>query len=180
MELVKKLAKIQQLLKAPKNQDNTFAKFKYRSSEDILEAVKPLLDELVLTTSDEMVMLGDRFYIKATAKIDSGKEAIEAYGWARECLTKKGMDEAQITGSVSSYARKYALNGLFCIDDNKDPDSQDNSKKEDETIDLAKVAKDCGWTVQEVLESFSPTLKSLQDVEDKKSCIEFLKNNKAK
>ena len=181
MELIKQLAEIQKNLKAPKNQNNEFANFKFRSAEDIQEAVKPLLNGLVLTTSDEMVMLGDRFYIKATAKIESDKgESVEAYGWARECLIKKGMDEAQITGSVSSYARKYALNGLFCIDDTKDADSHNNSSKVDETIDLAKVAKECGWTIEQVLNSYNPPVKSLQDIDDKAGCVQFLKDNKVK
>ena len=124
---------IQQKLKAPKGQTNTFGKYKYRSCEDIVEAVKPILHErqLHLIISDEMINLGDRCYVKATARVKGyleGKEYIlgEATGYAREALSKKGMDEAQVTGAASSYARKYALNGLFAIDDTKDPDTQDN------------------------------------------------------
>ena len=121
------LNKIQTKLKAPKGQTNSFGKYKYRSCEDILEAVKPLLGEATLTVWDEIVLVGDRFYVKATASLQSGEERAETSAFAREAEEKKGMDVAQVTGAASSYARKYALNGLFCIDDNKDPDTQDNS-----------------------------------------------------
>lgn len=126
------LSKIQTELHAPKNQYNNFGKYKYRSLEDIFEGLKPLLKEheCSVTVSDEMVMVGDRFYIKATARLfdSEGKIVAENTGWARESLTKKGMDDSQVTGATSSYARKYALNGLFAIDDVKDADSMDNSK----------------------------------------------------
>ncbi len=119
------LAQIQQNLKAPKGQFNKFANFNYRSCEDILEAVKPLLDgHYSLTLSDEVVQVGDRYYLKATVKLCNGKESIGISAFARESLDKKGMDEAQITGAASSYARKYALNGLFAIDDTKDSDTE--------------------------------------------------------
>lgn len=125
-----KLLNVQQKLKAPKNQVNTFGKYKYRSCEDILEAVKKLLGEegLVLTISDEPIVLGDRFYIEATAMVSDGTTSISTTALAREPESKKGMDESQITGTASSYARKYALNGLFCIDDTKDADTMDNSQ----------------------------------------------------
>jgi len=126
MELQKKLAQIQKDLKAPKNQYNNFGKYSYRNAEDILEAVKPLLDDCVLTISDNVVVVGDRYYIKATAKLRCGTESFKTVAFAREAETKKGMDSSQITGSASSYARKYALNGLFCIDDTKDADSTNN------------------------------------------------------
>ncbi len=122
-----KIAKIQKELVAPKSQVNAFMKFKYRSCEDILEAVKPLLDGLVLTLSDEVIQLGDRFYIKATAKITDGIVALVTTAMAREEFTKPGLDAAQITGSASSYARKYCLNGLFALSDVADADSHDNS-----------------------------------------------------
>lgn len=128
---------IQKELHAPKGQTNDFGGYQYRSAEDIVEAVKPLLNakEWYLVLSDEMVNLGDRYYIKATARIMDNFEGghvliAEATGYAREALDKKGMDQAQITGAASSYARKYALNGLFAIDDGKDADSQDNSQSE--------------------------------------------------
>lgn len=122
------LNKIQQELKAPKNQFNAFGKYKYRSCEDILEAVKPLLGKSTLIIKDEMVLVGDRHYVKATAILQEDNNTVEVTAYAREALDKKGMDEAQITGAASSYARKYALNGLFLIDDTKDADSQDNSQ----------------------------------------------------
>ena len=130
-----KLVKIQAELKAPKNQMNAFGKYKYRSAEDIIEAVKPILfkNNCALLISDEIVQVADRVYVKATAMlIDENNEElpIKVYGWAREEEVKKGMDAAQITGSASSYARKYALNGLFAIDDTKDADSTNDHKDE--------------------------------------------------
>ena len=122
-DLTNKLAMIQQKLKAPKGQMNTFGKYKYRSCEDILEAVKPLLGDLVLTISDDIVEVGGRVYVKATVSLSSGSGNVSTTAFARESDTKKGMDESQITGATSSYARKYALNGLFCIDDTKDSDA---------------------------------------------------------
>lgn len=128
--LQQKLIEIQTELKAPKSQFNKFGGYNYRNCEDILEAVKPLCakHEIVPLLSDEIVMIGDRFYIKATAKVTDGKDEIATTAFARESKEKKGMDESQITGSASSYARKYALNGLFCIDDTKDADFMDNSQ----------------------------------------------------
>lgn len=127
MTLLQKLAKVQLELKAPKSNFNKFGGFYYRSLEDILEAVKPLLDKhgLTLTISDEPVLIGDRFYIKATARISDGKENIEVTAYAREPQSKTKMDDAQLTGASSSYARKYCLNGLFLIDDTKDPDTDE-------------------------------------------------------
>lgn len=127
--MIDKLAAIQSRLHAPKNQKNTFGGYNYRSCEDILEAVKPLLDGLVLTITDEVTEVGGRIYVKATASLTDGKDAMTATAFAREAESRKGMDESQITGSASSYARKYALNGLLLIDDNKDADSQDNSEQ---------------------------------------------------
>ena len=128
--LQQKLIEIQAELKAPKSQFNKFGGYNYRNCEDILEAVKPLCakHEIVPLLSDEIVMIGDRFYVKATAKVTDGKDEIATTAFARESKEKKGMDESQITGSASSYARKYALNGLFCIDDTKDADFMDNSQ----------------------------------------------------
>lgn len=127
---MKELVEIQSKLKAPKNQYNSFGKYKYRNAEDILEAVKPLLAETrcTLTISDEIVMVGDRIYVKATTLlINSAGHTVSTTAYAREEETKKGMDASQVTGATSSYARKYALNGLFCIDDTKDADSMDNT-----------------------------------------------------
>lgn len=127
------LVKIQAELKAPKNQTNSFGKYKYRSAEDIVEAVKPILSKYgtALVITDEVVQVGERIYIKATASLlDGTDDSISVSGWAREEEVKKGMDAAQITGSASSYARKYALNGLFAIDDTKDSDSTNEHKDE--------------------------------------------------
>lgn len=137
------LNKIQQELNAPKSQKNTFGNYNYRSCEDILQAVKPLLGESVLTITDDIVLIGDRYYVKATATITSNDKSISVSGFAREPLDKKGMDLAQITGSTSSYARKYALNGLFAIDDTKDADTQDNTHVEPEKdwLNIDKNAK---------------------------------------
>lgn len=128
--MISKLINIQSELKAPKNQENKFGGFKYRSCEDILEALKPLLSkyELLLTLNDEIIMIGNRYYVQATAKVtDSSGEYIQTRAFARESEEKAKMDSSQVTGSASSYARKYALNGLFCIDDTKDQDFYDNS-----------------------------------------------------
>lgn len=131
MEFIEKIVAIQSELKAPKGQYNSFGKYNYRSCEDILEGVKPLLSKhgLVLTIQDEIELIGDRYYVKATATITDGKEQLSTDAYARESLDKKGMDASQVTGSTSSYARKYALNGLLAIDDTKDADTMDNSKK---------------------------------------------------
>lgn len=128
---MKKLVAVQAALKAPKGQFNSFGGYKYRSCEDILEAVKPLLLEqgLQLTITDEPVEVGGRIYIKATATVTDGSETATVSGYAREAETKKGMDESQITGTASSYARKYALNGLFLIDDTKDADATNEHQK---------------------------------------------------
>jgi essential recombination function protein len=131
MEFIEKIVAIQSELKAPKWQYNSFGKYNYRSCEDILEGVKPLLTKhgLVLTIQDSIDLIGDRFYVKATATITDGKEQLSTSAYARESLDKKGMDASQVTGATSSYARKYALNGLLAIDDTKDADTMDNSKK---------------------------------------------------
>ena len=126
------LNKIQQELKAPKNQFNKFGGYAYRSAEDILEAVKPLLKKhgSQLTISDSIEQVGDRIYVKATCTYTEGGEAISVSGYAREPAEKKGMDAPQITGTASSYARKYALNGLFLIDDTKDADTDEAYKQD--------------------------------------------------
>lgn len=123
------LIRIQKSLEAPKNQWNKFGEFHYRSCEDILSAVKPLLQDCSLIMSDEIVEIGGRVYVKATATLRN-VESISATAFAREPEHKTKMDDAQVTGSSSSYARKYALNGLFCIDDTKDADTQDNTQEE--------------------------------------------------
>lgn len=129
--ITEKLLSAQQTLKAPKGQYNKFGKYNYRSAEDILEAVKPVNAQngLLLTIMDEPVLVGDRHYIKATATITDGTDTIVVTAFARESLTKKGMDESQITGTASSYARKYALNGLYLIDDTKDADTNEHNNQ---------------------------------------------------
>lgn len=127
MTIFEKLNAIQVELKAPKTQYNKFGGYSYRKAEDIQEAVKPLLKKYgcILTCSDELQLIGDRYYIRATANIvdiESG-QGLATFGWAREEEEKKGMDGSQITGAASSYARKYALNGLLCIDDTQDSDT---------------------------------------------------------
>ena len=126
---MKELTTIQRDLKCNKGRENKFGGYKYRSCEDIMEAAKPLMAQegCTLTVADEVVEVGGRIYIKATATLTNGNgEQVTTTAYAREEETKKGMDCAQITGSASSYARKYALNGLFCIDDAQDPDTMDN------------------------------------------------------
>ena len=121
------LMAVQAELKAPKSQHNSFGKYDYRSAEDIIEAVKPLLKEngLFLTMSDDIVQIGDRYYVRATVSVTDivTGESVQTSALAREAAQKKGMDESQVTGTASSYARKYALNGLFAIDDTKDADT---------------------------------------------------------
>ena len=135
MSITEKLLKIQTELKAPKNQFNAFGKYNYRSCEDILEAVKPLLakNKATMTISDDVVIVGDRIYVKATVKLTDKEngQSIENTAFAREEQEKKGMDGSQITGASSSYARKYALNGLFLIDDTKDSDATNTHGKEE-------------------------------------------------
>lgn len=126
---MKILNTIQKELNAPKSQRNNFGNYNYRSCEDILSAVKPLLGDATLLLSDEIVLIGERYYVKATATFKEGKDEISVSAYAREDASKKGMDLSQLTGSCSSYARKYALNGLFCIDDTKDADTQDNTSQ---------------------------------------------------
>lgn len=128
---MKELISIQSELKAPKSQFNKFGGYKYRKAEDILEAVKPLLakQKCTLIITDDVVLIGNRIYVKATATIKNEKGEYETTtGWAREEETKKGMDGSQITGASSSYARKYALNGLFAIDDNADSDTTNDGQ----------------------------------------------------
>ena len=134
-----KLVKIQQELKVPKNQYNSFADFKYRSNEDILEAVKPLLDGALLTLSDKMVEVGGRVYVEATAEFTDGEYTKTVTAYAREAESKKKMDDSQITGSASSYARKYALNGMFLIDDTRDADTMDNSDTTNKVLDQKAI-----------------------------------------
>ena len=139
-KIYSELSRIQRDLKAPKNLYNSFGKYSYRNAEGILEAVKPLLNGLALVINDEPVLIGNRFYIKATVTLTDGEDQVSAVAYAREDEIKKGMDGCQITGACSSYARKYALNALLMIDDAKDSDddslSPKNPKNSGEKLDL--------------------------------------------
>lgn len=164
--MINKLIKIQQELKSPKNQRNNFGNYNYRSCEDILEAVKPLLHKegLLLTIHDEIIKLGDRYYVKAVVKLTDGEKEIKEMALAREEETKKGMDGSQITGASSSYARKYALNGLFLIDDTKDSDTTNTGEIKPKLIPKRSEVKantpnyfceDCGKIIPEVVKNYS-------------------------
>lgn len=174
--LIQKLLSVQEKLKAPKSQNNNFGKYKYRSCEDILEAVKPLNVEagLLLTISDEIELVDGRHYVKATCRVTDGTDEIVVTASAREAGNKKGMDDAQVTGATSSYARKYALNGLYLIDDTKDADTdeyvrqqkrgsqkqqkpkqndQQNEFQENRKVTndiMKKIAEETGKSIQEV------------------------------
>lgn len=191
------LNKIQQELKVPKGQFNSFGNFKYRSCEDIVEAVKPLLiEEATLTFNDEPVLIGDRYYIKATVTLTHGEKTWPAVAYAREPAEKTKMDVAQVTGTSSSYARKYALNALFCIDDTKDADTMDNStnnattgqnkpQKGKENKNVDKFLEDLQPTEEEVitwienLES-ATTLKQLKEIASRVPALVKDKIGKAK
>ena len=141
---MKELIDIQRRLKAAKTQVNNVMRFSYRSAEDILEAVKPLLaeNECWLTLTDDIALIGERYYVRATATIHNTKGQSEtATAYARESLNKKGLDDSQVTGMASSYARKYALNGLFAIDDNKDADYISSKDDIDKAVEKVKAAK---------------------------------------
>ncbi|AUR96847.1 ERF superfamily protein [Vibrio phage 1.233.A._10N.261.51.E6] len=176
MSFYKSLIQVQSTLNAPKNQRNNFGKYNYRSCEDIMQAVKPLLasHNLVQFVSDEIEQVGDRFYVKATVTVTDGEHSHSVSAYARESLTKKGMDDAQVTGATSSYARKYALNGMYNIDDSKDADTnefrqqatQQAQKKQtavnfDEVLDGFEVAADKAKTEEELKQLFAPAYKTL-------------------
>ena len=147
------LANIQSLVKAPKGQFNKFGNYKYRSCEDIVEAVKLVINPLgyYLTLMDEIVLIGTRVYVKATATLSNGEQTYSATAYAREEETKKGMDAAQVTGAASSYARKYALNGLFAIDDTKDADATNNhdTPTKEEKLLLFTMLRNTDLSVEE-------------------------------
>lgn len=140
---MKELILIQSELKAPKSQYNSFGRYKFRSAEDILEALKPLLlkHECTLTIHDEMVMIGERVYVKAIAILGKGSATVQTTAFAREPEAKKGMDASQVTGAASSYARKYALNGMFLIDDTKDADATNKHEEEQKLTKGTVIAR---------------------------------------
>ena len=181
--LTEKLIDIQKELKAPKSRYNSFGKYNYRSVEDIMDGVKPLNAEqgLMLTLSDEPVLIGDWHYIKATASITDGKDAVTVTAYAREAQTKKGMDDSQITGTASSYARKYALNGLYLIDDTKDADTdeyqnQNNNQQQNTKMATEKQLGLLHYKSKELAELYDMEhgkLKTQLKIKDGMSEIEF-------
>lgn len=190
---------LQNELKAPKNQYNSFGKYKYRSAEDILEAVKPLNQKhnVFLTITDEVVLIGDRYYLKATARLidcENNNNVLEVTAMARESLDKKGQDHSQITGTASSYARKYALNGLYLIDDTKDADTDEYQKQNNQqqngqqqngvdplteklTVTFSQAMKKLGsaQAVYQALETNQANMKKLFNSNSKKQKEEALK-----
>lgn len=182
---MKELISIQSELKAPKGQYNSFGKYNYRSAEDILEAVKPLLKKhnCILTLSDALENIGSRYYVKATATLtEESGESISITAYAREEETKKGMDGSQITGTASSYARKYALNGLFLIDDTKDTDTDEvtaMTRKEYEDK-IKKACEEKGYELDTILETVGVT--KIEDLADERlqGCLNYISTLEAK
>lgn len=186
MKLHEKLLAIQTKLKAPKGQYNSFGKYSYRSAEDILEAVKPLNAEqgVLLTITDGIKEIGGRVYVVATATVSDGTDTLQVSAFAREPENKKGMDDSQITGATSSYARKYALNGLYAIDDNKDADTdehkqqQDNApKKQQGQKQQAQKQQEKGFTEKELHELVEKYVRNIEALGvDRAKLIEFVCN----
>lgn len=166
MKLHEKLLAIQTKLKAPKGQYNSFGKYSYRSAEDILEAVKPLNAEqgVLLTITDEIKEVGGRIYVVATATASDGTDELKVSAFAREPENKKGMDDSQITGATSSYARKYALNGLYAIDDNKDADTDEHKQQQDNAPKKQQGQKQQAQKQQQAKE---PTKQELHEIVEK-------------
>lgn len=188
MKLHEKLLSIQTKLKAPKGQYNSFGKYSYRSAEDILEAVKPLNAEqgVLLTITDEIKEVGGRIYVVATATVSDGTDELKVSAFAREPENKKGMDESQITGATSSYARKYALNGLYAIDDNKDADTDEHKQQQDNAPKKQQAQKqqqqkqqqqEQGFTEQELHELVEKYVRNIEALGvDRAKLIEFVCN----
>lgn len=188
---MKELLQIQSELKAPKGQFNAYGKYKYRSCEDILEAVKPILkkNNCTLLLSDSLIYVGERYYIKATATLVNAEgKSVSTEAYAREEETKKGMDASQITGASSSYARKYALNGLLCIDDNKDSDTTntgDNapaapaktSKEDNAEVEKAIAEINAAKSKEELINAIAK-YKSNKSVINNLAFINAVNNNK--
>lgn len=178
-----KLIKVQATLNAPKGQFNSFGKYHYRSCEDIMGAVKPLLAEhgLVQFVSDEIELVGDRYYVKATVTVTDGKTTHSVSASARESESKKGMDDAQVTGSTSSYARKYALNGMYNIDDAKDADTNQYREQAKNNAHQQVKQQATGFSPAECLSKFTSAASSA-NVDTLKNlfgqCWKDLSNNK--
>ena len=175
MNIYEKLQIIQSKLKAPKSQRNNFGNYNYRNCEDILEAVKPLLEEVkaAIKITDEVVLVGERYYIKAKVEFINTEngESLENTAFAREEETKKGMDGSQITGASSSYARKYALNGLFAIDDTKDSDTTNTGDKPRLDTKLLEEASSLNIELEKVATFLGKAVEELTSA-DLKACIE--------
>lgn len=191
MKLHEKLLAIQTKLKAPKGQYNSFGKYSYRSAEDILEAVKPLNAEqgVLLTITDEIKEVGGRVYVVATATVSDGTDTLQVSAFAREPENKKGMDESQITGATSSYARKYALNGLYAIDDNKDADTDEHKQQQENAPKKQQAQKqqaqkqqqqqqqEQGFTEKELHELVEKYVRNIEALGvDRAKLIEFVCN----
>lgn len=189
MKLHEKLLAIQTKLKAPKGQYNKFGNFNYRSAEDILEAVKPLNAEqgVLLTITDEIKEIGGRVYVVATATVSDGTDTLQVSAFAREPENKKGMDESQITGATSSYARKYALNGLYAIDDNKDADTDEHKQQQENAPKKQQAQKqqaqkqqqqqEQGFTEKELHELVEKYVRNIEALGvDRAKLIEFVCN----
>lgn len=184
MKLHEKLLAIQTKLKAPKGQYNSFGKYSYRSAEDILEAVKPLNAEqgVLLTITDEIKEVGGRIYVVATATVSDGTDTLQVSSFAREPENKKGMDESQITGATSSYARKYALNGLYAIDDNKDADTDEHKQQQENAPKKQQAQKqqqqqEQGFTEKELHELVEKYVRNIEALGvDRAKLIEFVCN----
>ncbi|EAA3830248.1 ERF family protein [Salmonella enterica] len=170
-EFYARLAEIQEHLNAPKNQYNSFGKYKYRSCEDILEGVKPLLKGLFLSISDEIVLIGDRYYVKATATITDGENSHSASAIAREEENKKGMDAAQVTGATSSYARKYCLNGLFGIDDSKDADTDEHKQQQNAAPAKQTKSSPSSHAPEQVLKAFTEAASNKNTLDELKQAF---------
>ena len=194
-KIYEKLAKVQAELKAPKGQFNSFGKYHYRSQEDILEAVKPILSRqgMTINLTADIVLVEQRYYVNSTATVSAGTHTISSNAFAREPSEKKGMDESQITGTASSYARKYALNGLFAIDDTKDSDAEEQPKQAIEKREATPAQKQPTNKLDEALIKEASSLKidlnkvatylkkNVQELtnDDLKSCIERKKKSLA-
>lgn len=179
-EIIKSLSKIQKELKAPKNQKNTFGNYNYRSCEDILEAVKPYLaeDEIIML-SDTLEYIGNRYYVKATATFRKGEEEISVSAYAREAEVQKGMSDAQITGGAGSYGRKYALNGLFLIDDAKDDDSNEHTNNANSRPGQKAPAKPISNTpVLSPYQRVEKAIKNSKTVDNLMKIIALMKTDK--
>ncbi|EBI7488733.1 ERF family protein [Salmonella enterica subsp. enterica serovar Carrau] len=171
--LIQKLINIQSSLNAPKNQYNSFGKYHYRSCEDIMAALKPLLKQegVLQYITDEVVLIGNRFYVKSTVTLTDGESSISNAAFAREEETKKGADGSQITGSASSYARKYALNGMYNIDDSKDADTDEHKQQQNAAPAKQTKSSPSSHAPEQVLKAFTEAAMQKNTVEELKQAF---------